>query len=45
MIYTAYGEDEEAVVLAVSDRSDTIKVKARADGEIMVGNQWYELDD
>ena len=42
-IYTSYDDEEEATVIAVSDRNDSIKVKAD-DGEILIGNQWEPLD-
>ena len=43
-IVTGYGDNEPATVLAVSDRSTMIKVRALNDGKIMVGNQWKECD-
>lgn len=39
IISTAYGEDETATVLAVSDRTANIRVRAD-DGDILIGNQW-----
>ncbi len=42
-IYTEYGEGLLATVLAVSDRSGTIRVRCEDDGEIMVGNQWEQV--
>ena len=39
IISTAYGEEEAATVLAVSDRNANIKVRAD-DGDILIGNQW-----
>ena len=39
-IWTERGEEEFAIVLAVSDRTSNIKVKAEYDGEILIGNQW-----
>ena len=38
-IYTAYDDEETVTVLAVSDKSDMIKVRAE-DGTVMIGNQW-----
>ncbi len=42
-IYTDYGEEESAIVLAVSDSTTNIRVMAD-DGTVMVGNQYDELD-
>ena len=39
MIDTGYGETELATVIAVSDTTSNIKVRAD-DGEILTGNQW-----
>ena len=38
-IQTGYENDEIATVLAVSTKSDLIRVKA-LDGEVLIGNQW-----
>lgn len=45
-IYLAYAGDEEiATVIAVAkDDSGRIKVLAE-DGEVLVGNQWEEVDE
>lgn len=38
-IWTAYGDYEDATVIAVSDSTTNIKVRTD-DAEIMIGNQW-----
>lgn len=45
LVYTDYSEAEVAIVLAVADdESGRIRVSAIEDGEIMVGNQYEDLD-
>ncbi len=39
-VETAYGEGELATVLAVNRRIDSIKVRAKDDGTVLIGNQW-----
>ena len=41
-IQTEPGEWEDATVIAVSDHTANIKVKAD-DGDILIGNQWEPL--
>lgn len=44
LVYTEYGDEEVALVLAESMTSNTLLVQA-SDGEVLVGNQWEELED
>ena len=39
-IQTCYGEEETAVVLAVSTINANLRVRSEEDGEILIGNQW-----
>lgn len=41
-IETSYGDFEEATVIAVSDRTANIKVRAD-DGDILIGGQFEEI--
>jgi hypothetical protein len=41
-IQTAQDEWETALVIAVSDRTANIKVRAE-DGDILIGGQWEEI--
>ena len=43
IIFTSYGEEEPATVLAVHDRIDSLRVRAD-DGDILIGNQWQPID-
>ena len=45
LIYTGYGDEEPATVLAVHRQLDLIKVRADDDGETLIGNQWEHLED
>lgn len=41
-IETAFGDFEEATVLAVSDRTANVKVRAD-DGEVLIGGRFEEI--
>lgn len=43
-IMTGCGDEEAATVLAVSDTTDKIKVRADDYGEVLIGNQWEPMD-